>query len=247
MSDLVYQNYNNRCQGWINPSNLSFGPEIISLSSIQSPAGSSTVVSIYGTNFFSYSIIRFGTFTPTAYFVNSTILQFYVPNTLNSGTFPVQVCNGSVCSNIVNYTIDNASGYWLLNSNGNITNTNNNGVGVSWLSRGAPFILDNTTGNYSTLTTAYSITNYQSWIICNGDNGLGGIDTYIELPSGIIYDGREIMFKSIGGLIISTTINISDLSGISTDIIVNNGAGNWSTLVYTYSSNTWIIMQSNWG
>ena len=87
MSDLVYQNYNNKCQGWVNPNDISFAPQIISLSSYQSPSGSSTVVSINGLNFYSYSTISFGTFTPTVYFVNSNILQFYVPNTLSSGTF----------------------------------------------------------------------------------------------------------------------------------------------------------------
>jgi hypothetical protein len=124
MSDLVYQNYNNKCKGWVNPSNLFFGPQITTLTSYQSPAGSNTVVSIVGANFFSYSVVRFGTFTPTVYFINSTLLSFYVPNTLTSGTFPVQVCNGSVCSNIVNYTIDNASGFWISNGSGTISNSN---------------------------------------------------------------------------------------------------------------------------
>ena len=106
MSDLVYQNYNNRCKGWVNPSNLNFGPIIYNLSGYYSPAGSTTLVSINGDNFFSYSSISFGTFKPTVYFINSNILQFYVPSTLNSGIFPVQVFNGSIYSNSVNYTID---------------------------------------------------------------------------------------------------------------------------------------------
>ena len=131
MSDLVYQNYNNRCQGWSAPSSLT-GPQINSLSGYQSPAGSSTVVSISGVNFFSYSTIRFGTFTPTTYFINSNIIQFYIPNTLSSGTFPVQVFNGSIPSNIVTYTIDNASGYWMFNSNnGTISNSNSSIVDPS--------------------------------------------------------------------------------------------------------------------
>jgi hypothetical protein len=128
MSDLVYQNYNNKCQGWTNPANLMFGPQINSLSGYQSPSGSSTVVAINGSNFYSYSIVRFGTFTPTVYFINSNLLEFYVPNTLSSGNFNVQVCNGSICSNMVNYTIDNASGYWLLNPGGSISNTNPSNV-----------------------------------------------------------------------------------------------------------------------
>lgn len=101
MSDLVYQNYSNKCQGWTNPSNLIFGPQIGSLSGYYSPAGSTTLVSISGQNFLSYSVVTFGIYTPTVYFINSNTLQFYVPPTLNSGTFPVQVFNGGVASNIV--------------------------------------------------------------------------------------------------------------------------------------------------
>ena len=152
MSDLVFQNYNNRCKGWTNPSSITFGPQIDSLSGYYSPAGSTTLVSINGQNFFSYSTISFGTYSPTVYFINSNILQFYVPSTLNSGTNPVRVVNGSVQSNSVNYTIDNASGYWLLNSNGSISNTNTNQsslVSVGALARGAPKTIttDMTTDN----------------------------------------------------------------------------------------------------
>jgi len=251
MSDLVYQNYNNRCQGWVNPSNLFFGPEIISLTGYQSPAGSNTVVSIIGSNFFSYSIIRFGTFTPTVYFINSTLLSFYIPNTLNSGTYPVQVCNGSTCSNIVNYTIDNASGYWMLNSGGNtntITNTNPNGVQISWLSRGAPYIIND--GEYNTPATAYQIPNNVNWIICNSNSVI-----YVELPSGIQYVGREITFKKTNpngpisgnlGEVFSTTSTVSLLQDspiyFGNEILLA-GSGNWATLVY--NGNFWFIMQGN--
>jgi hypothetical protein len=240
MSDLVYQNYNNRCQGWSAPSSLT-GPQINSLSGYQSPAGSSTVVSISGVNFFSYSVIRFGTFTPTTYFINSNIIQFYIPNTLSSGTFPVQVFNGSIPSNIVTYTIDNASGYWLLNGQ-NITNSNTNssgGVGMSWLSRGIPTPI--TSSDYGT-GTSYTVPNNVNWIICNnGSNPLN-----ITLPNGTQYTGREIMFKNIGtGQVLSTTSNISSLDGSTTsNVIVDNMTGHWTTLVSTGS--TWIIMQANW-
>lgn len=239
MSDLVYQNYNNKCQGWVNPSNLSFGPQITSLSGYQSPAGSSTVVSISGSNFFSYSKILFGTFNPTVYFINSNLLQFYVPNTLTSGTFPVQVFNGSVGSNIVNYTIDNASGYWLLNSNGSISNTNSNGVSVSWLSRGVPVYLDNTIppGPYN-IGTPYQVTNNNNWIICNGN----GNPIYINLPSGTNYIGRELMFKSYDSDILSIINNIIDLTGgIPSNAIVGPGL-RWVTLVCIDGTN-WEIMQ----
>jgi hypothetical protein len=246
MSDLVYQNYNNKCQGWVNPSSLFFGPQITSLSGYQSPAGSNTVVSVNGANFYSYSSISFGTFNPTVYFINSNILQFYVPNTLTSGTFPVQVFNGSVGSNIVNYTIDNASGYWLLNSNGSITNTNTNTtslVAISSLSRGPPVTVTGTS-----VSSPYIVTNSINWIICDGGT-LGPI--YIKLPLGTSYTGREIMLKNIsnanevyssdGNALFSNILALND--NLPTNIILQAGQGNWVTIVS--NGTNWVIMQSN--
>jgi hypothetical protein len=252
MSDLVYQNYNNKCQGWVNPSSVFFGPQITSLSGYQSPAGSNTVVSVNGTNFYSYSSISFGTFNPTVYFINSNILQFYVPNTLTSGTFPVQVFNGSVGSNIVNYTIDNASGYWLLNSNGSISNTNTNSlVAISSLSRGAPVTVTNPLPAGTTASSPYIVGNSINWIICNGDTDVSG-SIYIKLPLGTSYTGREIMLKNIsnninnvlssdGNAIVSNILALND--NLPTNIILPAVQGKWVTLVSNGSN--WIIMQSN--
>ena len=249
MSDLVYQNYNNKCQGWVNPSSLFFGPQITSLTSYQSPAGSNTLVSINGSYFYSYSSVSFGTFNPTVYFINSNILQFYVPNTLSSGTFPIQVFNGSVGSNIVNYTIDNASGYWLLNSNGSISNTNTNSlVAISSLSRGSPIIVTNSPP--TSILTPYIVTNSINWIVCNGDTGVSGT-IYIKLPVGTSYVGREIMLKNISAINCvkssygsSLVLNILALNNnLATDTILPAGQGKWSTLVYDGSN--WTVMQGN--
>lgn len=246
MSDLVYQNYNNKCKGWVNPSNLFFGPEITGLTGYQSPAGSNTVVTIIGTNFYSYSVIRFGTFTPTTYFINSTLLSFYVPSTLTSGNFPVQVYNGSVGSNIVNYTIDMASGYWMINSGLNtntITNTNPNGVQVSWLSRNGIILVSNTgetPGPYGTAENAISITNNMNWIKCDG--GTNKNTTYLSLPNGTMYIGRELTVKSISGDVYSGTLNvIIPLSGNGYQSLITQ-EGSWVTLINTNGSN-WEIMQ----
>lgn len=244
MSNLVFQNYNNRCKGWTNPSDLFFGPNIEFLSGYQSPAGSSTVVSINGSNFFSYSTIRFGTFSPTVYFVNSNILQFYVPSTLSSGTFPVQVFNGSGPSNSVNYTIDNASGYWLLNSNGSISNTNNAPISVSSLSRGAPYTITTSTYDF-TDTNLNPNANSISWIICD-TNTVGG-DITIKLPNS--FNGRELMLKNIGiHAVNSDTNNIISLDGTSPASpypILPGTAGKWATIVYDQNTNNWITMQAN--
>ena len=232
MSNLVYQNYNNKCQGWVNPSSLFFGPQINSLTSFQSPAGSTSLVTIIGENFFSYSIVKFGTYSPTTFFINSNQLSFYVPTTLNSGSFPIQVFNGAVASNIVMYTIDNSSGYWLLLSNGNITNTNQTAiVNVQSLSRNAPLIV----------TSDFNLSNMSSvnWIIC--DTTTGNIS--LTFPSGPDYTGREIMIKNVANnSVLSSSTNISpDGTTLSTNIL--SGIGKWATLVYDGSK--WIIMQSN--
>ena len=237
MSDLVFQNYNNRCKGWTNPSSITFGPQIDSLSGYYSPAGSTTLVSINGQNFFSYSTISFGLYSPTVYFINSNILQFYVPSTLKSGTNTVRVVNGSVQSNPVNYTIDNASGYWLLNSNGSISNTNTNQsslVSISALTRGAPKTISST-------MSPYTISKSDNWIIW--DTSLNSIT--ITLPSGPDNIGRELMFKNIGsGTVNSSSSNITSLDGTTpASLILSGGPGTWATLVY--DGKTWIIMQGS--
>ena len=236
MENFLYQNYNNKCKGWVNPTSISYAPQINSLSGYYSPSGSTTLVSIAGANFYSYSKILFGTYNPTVYFINSNIIQFYVPNTLSSGTFPVQVYNGSIGSNIVNYTIDNASGYWLINSNSSITNTNTNSVSVTSLSRGAPITI-------TTLESPYTVTNSNNWIICNGDTGT----IFINLPIGSYYTGRELMFKNISTSIYQVKSSISNIYKLNdnsiTDTILEAVQGKWVTLVY--NSSYWIVMQGN--
>ena len=237
MSGLLYQN---RCQGWSSPS-AGFGPQIASLTGYYSPAGSTTLVSINGTNFYSYSTISFGTFNPTVYFINSNILQFYVPSTLTSGTFPLQVFNASVGSNSVNYTIDNASGYWILNSNGSISNTNTTNsslVSISSLSRGAPVILTDT--NYS---NPYVVPSNVTWIVSNVELAS---EVFITLPTGTQYIGREITIKNANVYnVYSAVPNIiqkDDMTGYIT-LILPSTIGAWVTLVF--NGTFWIRMQSN--
>ena len=242
MFDLFYQNNNNRCQGWASPS-TGFGPQITSLSGYFSPSGSSTLVSINGTNFYSYSTISFGTFKPTVYFINSNILQFYVPSTLTSGTFPLQVFNASVGSNSVNYTIDNASGYWMLNSNGSISNTNTTNsslVSISSLSRGAPVILTDT--NYS---NPYVVPSNVTWIVSNVELAS---EVFITLPTGTQYIGREITIKTFTNIAVFSSSIIPNITPVKqlthyTDEILPPIEGSWATLVFDGSN--WIIMQSN--
>ena len=236
MSDLVFQNYNNKCQGWTNPENLVFKPQIISLTGYYSPAGSTTLISIFGNYFYSYSVILFGTYQPTTYFVNSTTIQFYVPYTLNAGTYPVQVFNGSTGSNVVNYTIDNASGYWLLNSSGSISNTNVGGtnssvVSLTALARGAPI---------NVTTSTYTVPNNINWIICNYSSGT----LVITLPSGTQFTGREITIRNITtNAVNSNSANVSLNGIVSNSLLLTGIKGTWATLVY--DGTNWIVLQNN--
>jgi hypothetical protein len=249
MSDLFTSGYSNRCQGWTNPNNIVFGPKITSLSSYYSPAGSTSLITLIGENFYSYSTISFGTYKPTVYFVSSITLQFYVPSTLNAGTYPIQVFNGSFPSNIINYNIDNASGYWLLGANGSIQNTNNGGlVAVNSLSRGIPVQVTEQSG-------IYTVPNNVNWIICYNESTPSPIT--INLPVGSSNIGREIMIKSLinsdnpslySPLIISSSNNIVPLNGTNfsygTNIIIeapDTSLGEWVTLVY--NGTFWIVMQ----
>lgn len=244
MSGFNYQN-NNKYQGWNNPSNIFSGPQISSLSSYYSPSGSTSLVSISGSNFSSFSTIKFGTYTPTVYFITSKNLQFYVPSTLNSGIFPIQVFNGSTGSNVVNYTIDNASGYWILNNSGTITNTNTSNsslVSMSSISRGVPITINNPSP-----TSPYVVPNNINWIICNTTTGF----VYIKLPLGQPYIGREITLKNPTGT--NTVLTSSDNQNIiiplnkfnnePTNQILPAKSASWCTLVY--NGTYWITMQGN--
>jgi len=122
---------NPSCIGWTNPNNLYYGPVINSLSSYYSPAASTSLVVINGQNFFSWSTVKFGTFFPTVYFINSNILEFYIPTSAAPGSYPIQVFNGSVVSNTEVYVIDNASGYWVLNPNNSVSPSVSNGITVN--------------------------------------------------------------------------------------------------------------------
>lgn len=235
---------NPRCQGWTNPSNLYFGPRIIGLSSFYSPAGATSLVTVNGENFYSYSSISFGTYYPTVFFVNSNILQFYVPSMLNAGTYTIQVFNGSFSSNIVNYTLDNSSGYWILRDNNSITNTNSNGiVAVQSLSRGAPVTINETQSPYVIPPTV-------NWVICY--NQYSATNIVIQLPIGAMYTGREIMIKTIPNATFtapnvlspsSTILPFDSINSVNiTNIIMDGLTTKWVTLVY--NGTNWIVMQS---
>ena len=117
-------------KGWALPGVVS--PTITSLSNYYSPAGAKVLVVIHGLNFQHYSFVKFATFKPTTFFISSNQLEFYVPNTVTAGIYPIEVYNNKLSSGPVIYTLDNSSGYWLLdNGVGTISNTNFGGLNIS--------------------------------------------------------------------------------------------------------------------
>jgi hypothetical protein len=123
------------CQGWVPPGTNYAVPTITYMSGTYSPAGATTLIAIFGTNFKLYSTIKFGTFTPTMIFISSQQIDFYVPTTAPGGgsIYPVQVFNDTYGSNVVNYTLDSAPGFWKLSNiyDGVIENTNYGGLFVT--------------------------------------------------------------------------------------------------------------------
>ena len=157
---------------------------------------------------------------------------------MTAGTYPVQVFNGSTGSNIVTYTLDNASGYWLLNSNGTIVNSNSNSsVSVSSLLRGIPISIDNTYNPYIILSN-------NNWIICDTSSG----DVFITLPTSTAFIGREIMIKRLGtNNVYSTNTNIYSLTNDNTlsDVIVDSTQNyNWIWVTLVFDGTNWKTMQA---
>ena len=115
-------------RGWSNP-NSAVAPTITGLSTNISHATLLTIVAIVGTNFRPYSSIRFGTYAPDIIFINSEHIEFYVPTTISKpATYTIQVFNGGNGSNTVNYQVDDALNYWILNNSKQIYNSNDNGL-----------------------------------------------------------------------------------------------------------------------
>jgi hypothetical protein len=113
-------------RGWTNPNATIFSPTITALSSDKSPATLETIVAIIGTNFRPYSIIKFGKYTPQSIFINSELIEFYVPLYADRGQNPVQIYNGTVGSNIFTFQVDDAVNFWGLDIHNQIYNNNNN-------------------------------------------------------------------------------------------------------------------------
>ncbi len=117
-----------QCRGYANSLPI-VAPYITGLSTTSSILGATTIVTIFGENFRNYSTVYFGTtlINNVTYF-SSGQLSFYVPAIATVGTYPIQVFNDTLASNIVFFTIDNSVGFWNQDpSTGAITNNNASG------------------------------------------------------------------------------------------------------------------------
>jgi len=109
MSGLLYSNGGKRCVGWSN--NLpSVAPTITSLSSYQSLFGYQAIVTIFGTNFRTYSLVVFGSYVLPISFFSTNQISFYVPQGAPPGKYSVQVKNEEAISNTEYLEISNISG-----------------------------------------------------------------------------------------------------------------------------------------
>lgn len=117
-----------QCRGYANSLPI-VAPIINGLSTTSSILGATTIVTIFGQNFRNYSTVHFGTTTiSNVTFFSSSQLSFYVPSVATVGTYPIQVFNDTLGSNIVNFTIDNSIGFWNQDPiTGAITNNNASG------------------------------------------------------------------------------------------------------------------------
>ena len=117
-----------QCRGYANSLPI-VAPFISGLSTTSSILGATTIVTIFGENFRNFSTVYFGTtlINNVTYF-SSGQLSFYVPAIATVGTYPIQVFNDTLASNIVYFTIDNSVGFWNQDpATGAITNNNATG------------------------------------------------------------------------------------------------------------------------
>jgi hypothetical protein len=172
------------CQGWVNPSTNYAVPTISYLTGTSSPVGGTTLVAIFGTNFKLYSTVKFGTYSPTMIFISSQQIDFYVPTSLPSGNNPVQVFNDTYGSNVVEYTLENAVGFWSLNSpySNIISNSNIGGMSIN-----GPIAINQAIGSISNLT--FTSSSDQSIIWFNSSANISASTDAIKISGNLNVSG----------------------------------------------------------
>jgi len=175
-------------RGWSNP-NRAVAPTITGLSTNKSQATLLTIVAIVGSNFRPYSSIRFGGFTPDIIFINSDHIEFYVPTIISKpATYTVQVFNGSNGSNIVNYQVDDALNYWILDSEVNKLKINDKSINGLEINGDLSF-----TGQIPKINITSDYRNIKPGTMIS----LGSTYT-VDSLNPIIYENKQTNGKEIG-------------------------------------------------
>jgi uncharacterized protein (TIGR03437 family) len=195
------------CQGWVPPGTNYAVPTINYMSGTYSPAGATTLIAIFGSNFKLYSTIKFGTFTPTMIFISSQQIDFYVPSTASPGTYTVQVFNDTYGSNVITYELDDTPGYWLLSNiyPEAITNSNNGGLAVngqlrinnSTLNTGDIVFGSSTSTSSSTSNQSIKWSNITSSITAANNSATFADTVYIIGDLNVSGEGFAIAFNNV--------------------------------------------------
>jgi len=185
---------NNLSQGWSTPNSSYATPTITSLSGTYSPAGGNTLVAIFGTNFRLYSAIKFGTYSPTVIFINSGQIDFYVPSTAAYGDYPVQVFNDVYASNTVVYKIDDAPGFWTINSSYSnvISNSNLGGLSIE-----GSIVLNNNVDTNNNVTKQFIEWVESNTVIASITANSGGLDINAEVNATNFNQPSDYRIKDI--------------------------------------------------
>ena len=190
-----------RSNGWINPATNSLLPIITSLSVTNSISGSNAIVAILGSGFKPFSTIIFGQYKPIQIFISSGQINFYVPFSATQGSYPIQVYNAAISSNVFSFTIDKSIGFWNIDTSGQITNTNTGLQTTSNLSATSIKIIGSTniTQNLAvdgttTLASVALISDYRIKDIIEPLNDIYSVDNlkpikYLNKKSGTIEIG----------------------------------------------------------
>ena len=250
-----------RCNSIVPTKYPVVNPYINSLSSSYSVVGATTLLTIFGTNFRDFSSVRFGSTEPLTIFISSSQISFYVPSTLSFGTYPIQVFNDNLGSNVVDFTIDDNGNYWQLSAfDFSIFNSNNGGVNMGKSSVNAKFIQSNSIpgahlyypdfipiySSISDFSDIYSYPNSNPKVTISV-----GTSTQMQLPketynkySFIVSPGYKLVVRNNHNVIVLDIENLYT-SGICCNPTPVALPGSYLTScdLYFYSNNTWVKLQ----
>ena len=235
----------------------SLAPYISSVSSAYSAIRTTSLITIFGNNFRDFSSIHFGTTETQSIFISSSQISFYVPSNLPYGTYPIQVFNDNLSSNVIDFTIDDNGNFWQLssidlsiyNSNNGGVNMGNSSVNAKYIQSasipGAYFMIEeqnfvSTLPIYSSITTFSNVysnnSNVQSEVGNSLNVNLTGYKNFLILP------GYKLVILSSSSSIILDVENLSN-NAVSYSTISNFGDPS-SCLLYFYFNSTWNILNS---